>query len=66
MTGWQPIKTLERIGTDIILWNPCDGVHTLNITIAPSDLEKLKRGGVFTHWQAVTPPDQQSDGGSNG
>jgi hypothetical protein len=53
---WQPIATLDEISPCIVLWNPCDGAHLVNITMTDADLEKLKRGGMFTHWQKLKPP----------
>lgn len=54
---WQPIETLHRIDTDIVLWNPCDGVHLLPVTIAAHELDSLRRGGMFTHWRKLDHPE---------
>lgn len=55
-SAWNPIETLHRLGTDIILWNPCDGVHTLSILTSLEQLDQIRRGEVYTHWQKVEPP----------
>lgn len=54
---WQPIETLRRIDTDIVLWNPCDGVHLVNVaTTGLRELETIRTGGVFTHWRKLDAP----------
>jgi hypothetical protein len=54
--SWQPIDTLHRIDTDVVLWNPCDGVHLLSVLISTGELDNLRRSGVYTHWQRLDPP----------
>lgn len=60
---WRPIETLHRIDTQIVLWNPCDGVHTLPVTIGLADLDVIRGGGVFTHWQRLEGPPSNQDKG---
>lgn len=55
-TKWNPIETLHRLDTDIILWNPCDGVHTLSVLTSLAQLDRIRGGKVYTHWQKVEPP----------
>jgi hypothetical protein len=56
---WRPIATITRadIDTRTVLWNPCDGVHLINVATAPvRELELLKSEGIFTHYLKLEPP----------
>ncbi|MGJ4888915.1 hypothetical protein ACQR1Y_12015 [Bradyrhizobium sp. HKCCYLRH3099] len=56
---WLPIETLEGcMDTRIVLWNPCDGVHTLPFTALSADIDRIKREGVFTHWRRLSGPNE--------
>lgn len=55
--GWQPIATLFRVDTDIVLWNPCDGVHLIDVAkTGLRELDQIREGSVFTHWRKLAPP----------
>lgn len=57
---WQPIETLHRLDTDVVLWNPCDGVHLLNIMNGLEEMAEIRRGLMFTHWRKLAPPSSMS------
>lgn len=59
---WQPIDTLHRIDTNVVLWNPCDGIHLLLTTTSLAELFEIQRGEIFTHWRALNPPTAQTSG----
>lgn len=59
MSAWQPIATLPELpDTDIVLWNPCDGVHLLEITTTLAEIFELREGDIFTHWRRLESPDE--------
>ena len=54
---WQPIGTLPSgIYTDVVLWNPCDGVHLAPFAEPEGIFEEIRRGGIYTHWRRLKPP----------
>lgn len=55
---WRGITTLpDKLDTQIILWNPCDGVHLADACATEREIDELKSGGVFTHWRRIDAPD---------
>ncbi len=62
---WRPIATLDLSPrSDVILWNPCDGVHLLKTTYTADRLSKLKQSGTYTHWAIIAGPAASVEGGS--
>lgn len=57
---WLPIATLHDTDRDTqtLLWNPCDGLHLLSFTATPGDLDEIRRGEIFTHYQRLSGPDE--------
>ena len=56
MTGWRLISTLPDIDTDIVLWNPCDGIHIYSTLLSTDEVNEIRKGKIFTHWQRLKPP----------
>lgn len=49
--AWQPIETVPDDGRDVLIWADGRGV------VVPAG-EYIKRRGLATLWQPVTPPEQ--------
>jgi hypothetical protein len=52
---WLPIATLQK-RDDVVLWNPCDGLNLLSYCATDSDIERMRKGKIYTHWRVVTAP----------
>lgn len=62
-TGWRPIGTLpDNIDTQVVLWNPCDGIHLPDVCAPSLELDEIRSGKIYTHWRRVKPPAMASEG----
>jgi hypothetical protein len=66
MTEWQPIATLPEDagwgGSDVVLWNPCDGLDVPPFAEPRDVYDKIREGkGGYTHWRRLDTPRGHAD-----
>ena len=61
MSEWQPIATLPEDvgwgGSDVVLWNPCDGLDVPPFAEPRDVYDKIREGKKgYTHWRRLVRP----------